>query len=185
VQWRVLACACAGSLGVLAGFAGPLRADSVDPTTCTDISEIPVQKPLTYGAAIQSGIFHNFDGNGNGCDQCHTAFGQFPDLSDEDLPSPYQNIVDVPSPDFTGEIYVIPNHPEQSLLFKKINCDNPGSGARMPLNNAFGGLTAYQQALVYDWIAAGAPPGTTDVVFRSTFDIRGFFIDGIFRDGFE
>jgi hypothetical protein len=67
-----------------------------------------------------------------------------------------------------------------------VNCaDTGGAGQQMPSGGAFGGLTAYQQALIYDWIAAGAPAGTTDVVFRSTFDIRGFIVDEIFRDAFE
>jgi hypothetical protein len=169
----------------LAGLAAHSESEVADPLSCTDISTIPVQNTLDYGAAIQTGIFHNFDGNGNGCDACHTTGGQSPDLDYLDAPSPYVNVVGVPSVDFDGQIYIVPNHPERSLLFKKINCDDSGFGPRMPLNNAFGGLTAYQQALVYDWIAAGAPPVTTDVVFRATFDIRGFIVDQIYRGGFE
>ena len=70
--------------------------------------------------------------------------------------------------------YVIPGHPERSLLFQKVNCDTPPEGTRMPFNNYAGGLSVEQQALIYDWIAAGAPVGTTDAIFRGTFDPRGF-----------
>jgi hypothetical protein len=59
----------------------------------------------------------------------------------------------------------------------KVDCDDPGgnggAGARMPLDNYAGGLTAQQIALIYDWIAEGAPAGTTDGIFRNGFDIRG------------
>ena len=40
--------------------------------------------------------------------------------------------------------------------------------------DGFPALTADQQATIYDWIAAGAPVGTTDQIFRGTFDLRGF-----------
>jgi hypothetical protein len=191
VRGRAFACACAGLVGVLAGFAAHSQSDVADPLSCTDISTLPVQTTLDFGAAIQTGIFHNFDGNGNGCDACHTtlmgvvtASGDL-DLDYLDSPAPYLNIFNVPSSEYDGQVYVVPNHPEQSLLFKKVNCDASGFGSRMPNGGAFGGLSAYQQALVYDWIAAGAPAGTTDVVYRGTFDIRGFVIDDIFRAGFE
>lgn len=166
----------------------PSSSAQIVATSCTDISQIPVQYTLDYGAAIQSGIFHNYSGMGFGCDQCHTggfnaASGNL-DLDAADSPSPYTNLINVESALYSGYIYVVPNHPEQSLLFQKINCATLATGAQMPLNDV-GGLTAYQQALIYDWIAAGAPSGTTDTLFRNTFDIRGFFIDTLFQNGFE
>lgn len=186
---RIAACACAGLVGAVAAVAVPSTSAQVVATSCTDISQIPVQYELSYGAAIQSGIFHDYDGMGNGCDQCHTggfdaASGNL-DLDALDTPSPYANLINVESALYPGRIYVVPNHPEQSLLFQKINCAVTGAGDQMPQDNAFGGLTAYQQALIYDWIAAGAPSDTMDVLFRSTFDIRGFFIDEVFGNGFE
>ena len=188
---RIIAGVCAGFAGAIAAAMVPSTTAQVVESSCTDISRIPVQYALSYGAAIQSGIFHDYDGMGEGCDQCHTTLmgTQDPsgslDLDQLDTPSPYANLINVESPKYPGLVYVVPNHPEQSLLFQKINCAISGAGEQMPQDNAFGGLTAYQQALIYDWIAAGAPSGTADVVFRGTFDIRGFFIDEVFGDGFE
>ena len=150
----------------------------VTPVGCTNITAIPVAKSIQYVAAIQNGIFHDFNGMGNGCADCHTTAGGAPagnlDLDYLDTPSPYVNLVNVGSLDYPGQIYVVPGHPERSLLFWKINCDFPGFGDRMPLGNYGGGLSVDQQALIYDWIAAGAPVGATDAVFRGTFDTRGF-----------
>lgn len=49
---------------------------------------------------------------------------------------------------------VKPGDPARSLLFLKINCSSPGVGSAMPSG------TLQFQALVHDWIAAGAimPP---------------------------
>jgi hypothetical protein len=189
VRNRIIAGACAGLAGAVAAAIVPSTSAQIVASSCTDISQIPVQYELSYGAAIQGGIFHDYDGSGNGCDQCHTggfdaASGNL-DLDALDTPSPYANLINVESAEYAGRFYVVPNHPELSLLFQKINCATTGAGEQMPQDNAFGGLTAYQQALVYDWIAAGAPSGTTDVLFRNTFDIRGFFIDEVFGNGFE
>jgi len=151
----------------------------VPPSGCTSIASIPVTRAIQYGAAIQT-IFINYSGIGAGCADCHTTNmgAQFPsgglDLDPIDSPSPYVNLINMPSFDDPDLIYVVPGHPEQSLLFQKVNCDAPPVGTRMPFNNYAGGLSAEQQALIYDWIAAGAPVGTTDAIFRGTFDTRGF-----------
>jgi len=151
----------------------------VPPSGCTSIAAIPVATSIQYGAAIQT-IFINFNGMGMGCADCHTTLGGtvFPsgglDLDPVDSPSPYVNLINVPSFDAPELTYVVPGHPEQSLLFQKVNCDTPGEQARMPLDNYGGGLSPEQQALIYDWIAAGAPVGTTNTIFRGTFDVRGF-----------
>ena len=166
-----LSCAC-----------GALHAAA--PGGCTSIQDVaPIYGGIQFGAAIE-GIFTNYNGSGNGCADCHTTNGgaTMPtgdlDLDPADSPSPYRNLINVQSPWYPGYVYVVPNHPEQSLLFMKVDCDDPGgnggAGARMPLDNYAGGLTAQQIALIYDWIAEGAPAGTTDGIFRNGFDIRGF-----------
>ncbi len=84
--------------------------------------------------------------------------------------------------------YIVPNHPERSLLFWKVNCSNPVVGGRMPQDGYPTGstvLTTYQMAQIWDWIAEGAPVDSTDGVFQGTFDIRGLFVDEIFAGGFE
>lgn len=66
---------------------------------------------------------------------------------------------------------VLPNQPRASLLFDKINCDPPVLGMHMPLGGNT--LSEYDQALIHDWIAGGAPVGTTDTIFRGEFEPRG------------
>jgi hypothetical protein len=158
-----------------------LALGGVPPSGCTSIQNIPVAQSIQFNAGIVQ-IFINFNGMANGCADCHTSMmgNMFPsgglDLDPADSPSPYVNLINMPSFDAPdqGLTYVIPNHPEQSFLFQKVNCDTPPEGTRMPFNNYAGGLTVQQQALIYDWIAAGAPVGTTDDIFRGTFDVRGF-----------
>lgn len=169
-------------LGLVFACAVPAHA-GVTPSGCTPLDSVPpTYSGISFGAAIE-GIFINYNGLGNGCADCHTtAMGaQTPsgnlDLDPQDAPSPYVNLINVPSYYDASLFYVVPNHPEQSLLFQKVNCDTPGEGARMPYGGYPDGLTTlspYQQALIYDWIAEGAPAGTTDGVFRNGFDVRGF-----------
>jgi hypothetical protein len=152
-------------------------AASVVPSGCTSIQNVaPVYNGIEYGAAVQS-FFDNFLTNGGmaGCADCHTApasgaSGNL-DLTDGDS---WADIVGVTSNEDPSLTYVVPNHPEQSLLFQKINCDNPAYGARMPYMFQAGTLSPDQQALIYDWIAEGAPVDTTNGIFRDGFDIRGF-----------
>jgi hypothetical protein len=175
-RWPVLGCASA----LLALVAVSDCVGAIEPTGCTSIANVPVAT-ISYGAAIQHGIFQDFTGVGQGgCADCHTSgMGvSIPpgglDLDPAESPSPYVNLINVESADYPGMKYVVPGRPEQSLLFWKVNCDSPVYGSRMPLSNYAGGLSAEQQAEIYDWIAAGAPAGTTDAIFRGTFDLRGF-----------
>lgn len=49
---------------------------------------------------------------------------------------------------------VIPFSPSGSLLFQKVNCNNPGVGSRMPLGRP--ALSLDEQRLIRDWINQGA-----------------------------
>jgi len=167
---------------------------AVPPSGCTPIDYLPpMYSGIQFGAAIE-GIFIDFNGQGNGCADCHTSamHTQIPagnlDLDPNESPSPYVNLINVVSAEDPSLIYVVPNYPERSLLFQKVNCDTPGVGVRMPYQGYPDGmttLTPYQQALIYDWIAEGAPADTTNGIFRGTFDLRGFISDEIFGGGFE
>ncbi|MCC7254326.1 MAG: hypothetical protein IT467_00150 [Dokdonella sp.] len=158
-------CACAGA-----------AAGDFEPATCTRIADIPANYAIAYGAAIQ-GLFDDYATNGGsaGCVDCH--FTPPPQPSGNLDLSPglsWGHLVGVPSALDPTQVYVVPGHPELSLLFRKVNCDAPGVGGRMPLNGYGGGLLPEQQALIYDWIANGALPGTSNTVFRDGFEIRGF-----------
>jgi len=178
-EGRKLPRAGAAALWALAATLPGARAHAgnvFDPTSCSSLSGAPVHKTIDYGAAIQ-GIFVNFNGS-VGCADCHTSNGGAGvptgnlDLDPTET-SPWLNIVNVPTDENTGGLnYVTPGKPEESFLFRKVNCDLPGFGNRMP--SGFPALTVDQQATIYDWIAAGAPVGTTDQIFRGTFDLRGF-----------
>jgi hypothetical protein len=156
--------------------ATPARCQTV-PSGCTDISSVPpIYSGIQYGAAIQ-GTFDNFLTNGGsaGCTDCHTSAGGTPaGYLDLDDGVSYLHLLNVPSYENASLFYVVPNHPEQSLLFQKINCDTPAVGVRMPFGFPSDTLSPELQALIYDWIAEGAPVGTTDGIFRNGFDLRGF-----------
>lgn len=158
------------AVSLLASAAG------ATPSGCTSIQDIPIAYTITYGAAIQ-GLFDNFSNNGSttGCVSCDKspASGAAGHLDLTDGVS-FGHLVDVPSYNDPSVMYVISNHPEQSLLFQKINCDTPATGQRMPYGYPPGTLTPEQQALIYDWIAEGAPFDTTNGIFRDGFDPRGF-----------
>jgi len=175
--------------------SAPLAAQT--PSGCIDITDQPPSyNGIQFAAAVQSNIFTNFESfpNTAGCADCHTTnMGtQTPsgnlDLDALDDPPPYTNIVNIPSYDEPDVIYVVPKHPERSLLFWKVNCADPVIGVQMPFQGYPNGMTTlstYQMAQIWDWIAEGAPVDTTDGVFQGTFDIRGLFIDKIFASGFE
>ncbi len=163
------------ALALLAG-GGQAQAGIPAPEGCTRIADIAPVYAITYGAAIQ-GLFDDYATNGGmaGCVDCHFApppqpSGQL-DLS---AGASWGHLVGVASPVTPAMLYVVPGRPEESLLFRKVNCDVPGVGARMPLGGYGGGLSPEQQALIYDWIANGAQPGTSDTLFRNGFDLRGF-----------
>jgi len=161
-----------GLVAGVGGIGGAHAGNGFDPSSCTSLSGAPLHKAIDYGAAIQT-IFTAFNGV-NGCSDCHTSSGGPAGGLDLDPleTSPWVNIVNVPTGESTGLNYVTPGKPELSYLFRKINCDTPDVGTRMP--QGFTPLTVDQQATIYDWIAAGAPVGTTDQIFRGTFDLRGF-----------
>ena len=150
------------------------------PSGCTSIQNVPpTYSGIGYNAAIQ-GLFDNFLTNGStaGCVDCHFAMNMNPS-GHLDLTAgvSWSHLVNVPSAEDASILYVVPGSPEQSLLFQKVNCTTPASGVRMPYQGYPDGsttLTVEQQAMIYDWIAEGAPVGTTDGIFRNGFDIRGF-----------
>jgi hypothetical protein len=170
-RWPVVLVAVASAV-IATSLVSRSQAGGFAPGSCTDISAVPVEYSITYGAAIQE-IFSNYSGMSAGCVDCHVNPWASGNLSLEPGIS-WGNLVNVPSDEDFSLMYVVPNHPEQSLLFQKINCDVPTVGERMPLGGYAGGLSPQQQALIYDWIAAGAPAGTTDGIFRNAFEYRGY-----------
>lgn len=155
-------------LFLVAGVLAPVRAQFV-PSGCDSIAATPATFAIDYQADIQS-IF-SFE-----CANCHVDHGGAP-VADLDLdPDPsWFNLVDVPSSQDPAQIRVIPRDALRSLLFRKVNCNVPGPDVfhnRMPLGRD--PLSLADQAMIYDWIEAGAPNGPTDTIFFNNFELRGF-----------
>lgn len=93
------------------------------------------------------------------CDMCHGLPAY--DLSNGNLATgtdkaaTYASLVGKASTSSmcAGKVFVVPNHPESSLLLQKL-LPNPPCGLRMP--NGGANLTAAQLEMVRSWIAAGA-----------------------------
>lgn len=66
----------------------------------------------------------------------------------------YGTLFNVPSAQEPSILRIDPGNAANSLLFQKLNCDQPVVGGRMPPTST---LSAAQQALVRDWINHGAP----------------------------
>jgi len=140
---------------------------------CTNLDAQPPTFAVSY-QAIQF-IFQE-----NGCTDCHEGHiacdpkGQtaFPSAGMDLCPGiSWFSLVRTPSSQDGTLTRVVPNQPQASLLFSKVHCGEPFIGSRMPLG--LGQLSDYDQSLIYDWIAGGAPLGTTDTLFRGEFEPRG------------
>jgi hypothetical protein len=150
-----------GALMLVLPFA---RSANGDPGGCSNLDAVPVQFTIDYQSAIQ-GIFDNH------CIECHAGKPPLPADLDLGAGGSWSHLINVSSAQDPSFTRVVPNRPELSLLFLKVNCDTPGLGHRMP----FGAvpLQPEEQALILDWIAGGAPSSVTDTIFRGGFEIRG------------
>jgi hypothetical protein len=144
-----------------------LSSSALAGTECDDLRGLPINLEVDWQLDIKPLINESFE-TGR-CTSCHNP-GQFDgnlDLTDTGIDAIYKLI----SPG-----YAVPGAPLSSILFDKINCEEPASGgARMPFGQ--NPLTNSQQALIFDWIAQGAPG-----------DIKGeppIPRDFIFHDGAE
>ena len=126
------------------------------PSGCENLSAVQPFTQVSYSLNIQS-IFDS--GECLGCHSGGGGSGGAGGLNLEMLTS-YQSLV-APS---VGNPRVLPGDPLNSVLFLKINCDDPGFGSRMPMD--LGPMSAVRQQLIFDWIRLGAP------VLRSGFEDR-------------
>lgn len=133
---------------------------------CDSIESVPLRQHVNYDTDIQP-IWSQR------CANCHVDWGEFPE-ADLDLnpPNSWYFLVDQASsnPNAT-QIRVVPGRPRQSLLFTKLNCAIQDIGLRMP--RARPELPLDEQALIHDWILAGAPEHGDDTIFRGGFQPRG------------
>ena len=88
-------------------------------------------------------------------DKCFKCHG--PDVSKQEagLRLDYAKYAYAPLPEMKGSFAIVPGHPEQSELFKRISSTD--SSYMMPLPSAhLGALTSYQIKLFEKWIKQGA-----------------------------
>lgn len=124
-----------------------VEAGNGPPAECSDLSSIAPFTQFRYGQF--QAIFETT------CTGCHPGNVGAGNLGLGDGFS-YGNLVGVPSDGLASMLRVAPGDPLASMLFLKLNCDDPpGLGVRMPLNTSPLSLT--QQAFFFDWIRLGAP----------------------------
>ncbi len=132
---------------------------------CDSIDSVPMRQHVSYNDDIQP-IWSTR------CANCHVDWGKFPS-ADLDLnpPTSWFFLYNEPSSQDDTLIRVVPNQPGRSLLFTKLNCEVVDVGVRMPRGRQ--PIPLGEQALVHDWILAGAPETQDDTIFRARFEIRG------------
>jgi hypothetical protein len=168
-SWAALAHArlCSGLFVAAAVIvvAGTGRADPRDePIGCDSIAAVPIIWNIDYEKDIQS-IFNQR------CANCHVDHaGLYLGDLDLDPEVSWDNLVDWPAFGDPELLRVEPGNPLASALFRKLNCAKPGFGQRMPLERP--PIPLAEQALIFDWIAAGAPSGSTEVIFFNGFEPR-------------
>jgi hypothetical protein len=153
------------SLLALALLAINLPALAQQASGCDDLSGRPIHFAVDWQQDVKT-IFNELISPDGRCTSCHNASSAFGglDLSDSDEDAIYKLI----------GTYVQPGSPRSSLLFLKVNCETPPSGARMPPTGT--PLTLLQQELIHDWISQGALGEPEDDPIFRTF---------VFRDGAE
>lgn len=121
-----------------------------DPAGCDTLDPAPLDTSVEY-EKIQA-IFTGGPGQAAKCTTCHapnTSAGL--SLAVENSFAALVNIDSSQDPTIKR---VIPFSSNGSLLFRKVNCTNPGVGSRMPLGRT--PLSLDEQRLIRDWINQGA-----------------------------
>lgn len=152
---RITLIACSIPLVLVAGLTIPRSAAAAsyhgtEGGGCDDLSGVAEVDPIDFETHIQP-IFSGI------CTACHfpggaaQAGGTSLDLR---AGQAYNQLVNVASDQNASWTRVEPSSLADSLLFQKVNCNNPPVGVRMPQGGPF--LSAQQQALIRDWIVQGA-----------------------------
>ncbi|GMV30344.1 MAG: hypothetical protein AMXMBFR59_24690 [Rhodanobacteraceae bacterium] len=133
---------------------------------CDSIAAIPMRQHVNYNVDIQP-IWSTR------CANCHVDVEGGNAAADLflDPPTSWFFLYNEPSSQDPELTRVVPNRPLQSLLFTKLNCEVVDIGVRMPRDRQ--PIPIAEQALVHDWILAGAPEADDDTIFRGRFDSRG------------
>jgi hypothetical protein len=139
-RWLLVVAACGKS---------PITPDA--PPFCSDTR--PLDPTFSNVDVVFRGI----------CITCHTTGVELnlasPNVYAELVGQPAIDYAMPPTMDSCGGTLVVPGHPETSYLFIKISSDTPCAGAQMPRTDigTSSPLMPCLQAVIHDWIAAGAP----------------------------
>lgn len=147
------------SIVVLLAFMGAAHA-APDPSLCDTLPAEPINNNVIFEQDIQPIFTGPADPK---CTTCHS-----PNSSGTLSLSPgaaHGNLVNVNSAQDASIKRVLPFDAAGSLLFRKVNCGNPGVGSRMPRGRT--ALSLDQQRLIRDWINQGA---IKNAIFASTFE---------------
>ncbi len=139
---------------VSSAFAAP------DPTGCDVLDPAPINNNVVYENDIQAIFTGPVAAK---CTACHS-----PNASGNLSLSPgvsHGNLVGVDSAIDPSIKRVVPLDAAGSLLFRKVNCNSPGVGARMPRSRP--ALSNDEQRLIRDWINQGA---IKNRIFGSNFE---------------
>jgi hypothetical protein len=161
------------------GAIGPVS------TACEDLSAEPITYGMEYdlpGSGLPGDVIDIHDiWLAGGCVGCHnsTAMGN---LQIDDPQFAGYQLVYAPSTRDPEVYRVLPERPEDSLLYAQLNCTPPAPNVLMPPPDGPGlqRLSPRLRAMVYDWIAQGARGFDvdglpySDVVFRDTFESQRF-----------
>jgi hypothetical protein len=121
-----------------------------DPSGCDVLDPAPLNASVEY-EAVQA-IFTGGPGQAAKCTTCHAPNASAGlSLTRENS---FAALVNVDSSQDPTIKRVIPFSSLGSLLFRKVNCNNPGVGSRMPLGRT--PLSLDEQRLIRDWIDQGA-----------------------------
>jgi hypothetical protein len=156
------------ALALLPGAAAAWRQESgTQASECDSLAGIPLSLNVDYNTQIQP-IWDQR------CANCHVDHAGLPS-ADLDLMAPksWYFLYEQPSSQDKSLIRVLPGRPALSLLFTKVNCESVDVGVRMPRQRP--PIPLAEQALIHDWILAGAPIAVTDpndALFRDTFEPR-------------
>jgi hypothetical protein len=117
---------------------------------CDTLDPAPVNTSVEF-ESIQA-IFTGGPGQQARCTTCHSpSVSAGLSLAPENA---FAALVNVDSSQDPTVKRVVPFSADSSLLFRKINCNNPGVGSRMP--QGLPSLSLDEQRLIRDWINQGA-----------------------------
>jgi hypothetical protein len=148
-------------LVVLLAFVSAAHA-APDPSMCDTLPSDPINPNVVFENDIQP-IFTGGGAVTAECTACHS-----PNSSGNLGLSPlvaHANLVNVNASQDPSIKRVLPFDAAGSLLFRKVNCANPGVGNRMPRGRP--PLSLDQQRLIRDWINQGA---IKNAIFGSNFE---------------